>query len=80
MSKVFNIINGWKNLFLLLETDLAKERARSCTSCDEARSGTFEKFIGDQIIEIQGLKCRKCGCPLSAKLRSVNEKCPLNKW
>ena len=80
MGQMFNIINGWKNLFLMLETDLARERAKHCSSCDHARAGSFEKLIGDKIIEIKGLKCDLCRCPLSPKLRSTNEKCPLKKW
>lgn len=76
-----NIINGWKNLFYGLSTDLAKARANHCTGCNYAKIGTWEKLINDDdIIEIQGMKCQKCGCPLSAKLRSINEKCPINKW
>jgi hypothetical protein len=24
--------------------------------------------------------CKKCGCYLPAKTKSINEKCPINKW
>ena len=79
--KMMNIIDGWRNLLLGLENDLAKERSEHCTRCDHAKMGTYEKLIGEsKIIEIQGMKCEKCGCPLSAKLRSKNETCPIKKW
>lgn len=76
-----NIISGWKNLFYGLNTELARTRADHCTKCDHAKVGTWEKLINDdQIIEISGLKCDICKCPLSAKLRSTDEKCPINLW
>lgn len=79
--KAMNIINGWKNLFWNLETELAKQRADHCTKCEFAKMGTWNKIIADsKIIEIEGLKCTKCGCPLSAKLRSKKEICPIKKW
>lgn len=28
----------------------------------------------------QGLRCRKCGCWLRAKVRLAGEKCPAGKW
>lgn len=81
MIKPMNIIDGWKNLFLGLETELARTRADSCTSCEHAKTGTWEKLINDkQIIELSGLKCGVCKCPLAAKLRSTNENCPVGKW
>ena len=80
-KKIVNIRAGW-NLYLAGETDtLALTRSEICRACPFAAVGTFEKFMPDKTLkDIQGLKCKKCGCPLSAKLRSENEICPLGKW
>lgn len=78
--KILNIIQGWKAYLLEEENELAKERATECKKCEFAVVGTFETILKDTIEEIQGLKCKRCGCPLCAKLRSKNETCPENKW
>lgn len=79
--KMMNIISGWMNLFLGLETELAKERSKHCKLCEHAKMGSWNKIVNDEeIIEVQGLICGKCKCPLSAKLRSKNEVCPIKKW
>lgn len=81
MIKPMNIIDGWKNLFLNLNEELAEERAQHCTSCEFAKMGSWNKIIKDEhLVQIQGLTCGKCGCPLSAKLRSKKEVCPIKKW
>ncbi len=83
MFNVIHIINGWKNYtFPSDEVEkIAKERANICSKCDSAAHGTYEKLMPDwSIKEVQGLKCNKCGCPLSTKIRSIEENCPLNKW
>lgn len=80
VGKGTNIIKGWSSLLLGLNSDLARQRAVICKRCPEAVDGIFEEFINDEIVEIQGKKCGKCKCPLSAKLRSENENCPLGKW
>ena len=81
MAQIFNIIQGWKN-YLKNETDTnVLKKSAICENCPEAIIGTYEKFMPDESLkEIQGLKCDKCKCPLSTKLRSENETCPLGKW
>jgi hypothetical protein len=66
MSKLNNIIEGWKNvIFPNKEVEkIAYERAIICANCDKNKLNI----------------CSECGCPLVAKLRSINEKCPINKW
>lgn len=66
MSKLEKIIEGWKNvIFPSLEVKkIAIERANICSSCE------YNK------LEI----CSKCGCPLVAKIRSLKDNCPINKW
>ncbi len=81
MSKLKGIINGWSAYLKGEETALAKQRAKVCKKCPYVIMGSYEKLMPDYSIkEIQGLKCKKCGCPLSTKLRSENEKCPISNW
>lgn len=65
-SKVFEITSGWKNLmFPTPHTEkVAYARAGICAKCE------YNK----------GKKCGQCGCILSAKTRSMDSKCPVNKW
>lgn len=80
---MINIIQGWKNyLFENEEVEqIAKDRAAICQGCDSAVMGSYEQILPDfSIKEIKGLKCKECGCPLSTKLRALNEKCDLGKW
>jgi len=44
------------------------KKASICAGCPEA-----EKILGV-------LKCNACGCPLIAKTRSMDSKCPKGKW
>ena len=76
-----NIIKGWSK-YLKGETDLsALARAEICRECPSAVLGTYEQLMPDfKLKSVKGLKCQECGCPLSTKLRSINEKCDLDKW
>jgi len=81
MGGITNIIDGWKSYLKKERIDFAKARAEHCKKCHSAIIGTYETLLPDYSIkEIQGLKCKECGCPLSTKLRSKNEKCPLGNW
>ncbi|TYP71488.1 hypothetical protein [Aquimarina intermedia] len=81
MGQTFKIVRAWKNYISGKISNLERLRAKSCTTCDHAVVGTYEKLMPDfQLKEIQGLKCGKCNCPLSTKLRSETDKCPLGKW
>ena len=81
MGQISNIINGWKHYLKGSATDLEKERSKHCKDCSNAVIGTYEQLMPDfSLKEIQGLKCNVCKCPLSTKLRSKKEKCPLGKW
>lgn len=75
------ILTGWKNFILKSEVteSLAKQRAKLCSTCPSARQGKLLVFIKDSLTEIEGVYCQKCGCPLSAKVRS-NDICPIQKW
>ena len=82
MSKLSNIINGWVNyVFPKKEVEtLAKVRAKICAKCTEAKEGNYEILKDGELKEIQGMMCGLCKCPLSTKLRSEQEKCPIDKW
>jgi hypothetical protein len=82
MSKLSNILNGWENFISKSEVTekLAKQRAIICNTCESNVKSKLLIFVKDELKEIEGHKCNECQCPLSAKIRSVNEKCDLNKW
>lgn len=83
MKKINNILSGWKSFLIKSEVteQLAKDRATECEKCDDAvYSETIDAFINDDIKKVSGYICSLCSCPLSAKLRSKNEKCPKNFW
>lgn len=65
-QKVFEIIQGWKNYTFKNPhvEKIAHARAGICSTCD---------FNVNK-------KCSKCGCILSVKTRSMDSKCPVNKW
>lgn len=66
MSRLSEITEGWSKLiFKDKHTEqVAHARAAICSSCPE----------------INGKTCSKCGCFLSAKVRSMKSKCPINNW
>lgn len=82
MGKLANIIQGWKNYLFESKDieDLAIERAHFCAKCPFAEEGIVPDLIDDRIEDVQGMVCNKCYCPLSAKLRSPEESCPIGKW
>ena len=71
IQKFKNIIKGFTN-FLKAKADvadeeveeLAKLRYSQCMRCPEKK----------------GENCGACGCVLGAKVRVLEESCPLNKW
>lgn len=82
MSKVNNILSGWKNFIAKSEVseEIAVKRAVHCVSCVELKEGRLLNLIKDDLKEIEGFYCGLCYCLLSAKLRSEKETCPINKW
>lgn len=81
-NKLVSIYTGWKNyVFPSPEIEkLAKKRARSCSQCLKAKKMKVEIIKDGSIKEIEDLCCSLCSCPLSTKLRSQKEVCPLKKW
>jgi hypothetical protein len=82
MSKINNILSGWKNFIAKSEVseEIAVQRAVHCVSCVELKEGRLLNLIKDDLKEIEGFYCGLCYCPLSAKLRSEKETCLINKW
>lgn len=85
--KISNILDGWKNFISKSEVTekLASDRALECIGCEHAKfSKSIEIFVKDDFKEIEGYVCMGCDgpikCPLSAKIRSINEQCPIGKW
>lgn len=76
--QISNIINGWGNYFNDIE--IPKNKLSECMICEFAITKKYLTFVKDSFKEIEGKVCDKCKCPLSAKLRSENEKCPIDKW
>jgi hypothetical protein len=79
-----NIIAGWSNLAFpdpQVEA-LAKKRAEICASCPFAVfvDGIHTVVKDNKTENIRGLKCGKCGCPLSAKVRAPHDSCPEGRW
>lgn len=87
MDNAKDILNGWKNFISKSEVseDVAIKRAKKCAKCKhKSFSKTLKAFVKDDLIEVEGYVCMKCDgilkCPLSAKVRSKNVKCPDNLW
>jgi len=78
-----NILNGWQNFIFKSEVTEAmkNERGAHCVGCEYKHfSKTLQAFVKDDLIEVEGFVCDKCHCPLSAKLLSINENCPIGLW
>lgn len=83
-KKLQNIVNGWYHLAIQnpVVEKVAMERANICATCPfaEMSSGVHTIVIDNKTTHIRGLKCTKCGCPLSAKVRSSKDYCPIGRW
>lgn len=82
VQKLRSIVKGWSGYIFESEEieAMAKLRAVECAKCPNAVKGLHDKILDDRIDKVEGMVCNECKCPLSAKLRSEDEKCPLNKW
>jgi hypothetical protein len=68
--KYLRIVEGWRNVLWpdpQIEV-IAIKRSEICNGCDKV------KWICGVAI------CSLCGCPLTAKCRSLSEKCGDGKW
>ncbi len=65
-DKLRSIYDGWKHIvWSSKEVEaVAMERAKICSECALSKMSF----------------CKQCGCYIPAKIRSMTEKCPINKW
>jgi hypothetical protein len=79
-----NIIAGWANLAFPSERveKVAMQRASICSTCPHAvmLNGTHTITVDGVSTNVKGMKCDMCGCPLSAKIRALEDRCPIGKW
>lgn len=84
LEKLQHIVDGWTNLIIEdpVAEEIALHRASICASCPFAEevSGLSMIAVDNRTKQIKGMKCSRCGCPLSAKVRSLNDHCPEGKW
>jgi hypothetical protein len=84
IQKLRAITGGWKN-YLFKNKEAEEEASRRAEICAECPSASFVDGM-DEIVsdpdnpKIEGVKCLKCGCPLSSKIRAMEDSCPLGKW
>lgn len=74
MSKIGEILEGWKNVIwedAEIEK-IAKTRLETCAECD--KRSNYPQNVS------MFSKCLECGCVIQAKARCKNCTCPLNKW
>jgi len=69
--KIKNVIDGWKHVLVEDKAieEMAAKRLQICSECPN-------KTRLMDIVDVCGL----CHCPLLAKIRSIDENCPLSKW
>jgi hypothetical protein len=84
-GKLKRIAAGWFNVMFKdpRTEELAIKRAKECADCEEAVESDTLSYAVEEKGEtkvIQGLVCGQCNCPLSAKTRSPQEWCPIDKW
>lgn len=82
MGKISFIIQGWKNyVFESPEIEKsAKQKAKTCASCEHAVMSVWDDVLPDTtLVEIKGMKCDLCDCPLSTLLRS-DKPCKIGKF
>jgi hypothetical protein len=83
-SKLRAIVQGYRNYKFPIPSleILANERATICSECPHCIENAVLKVVlpDKRIRKIEGAKCDVCKCPLSAKVRSLSEKCPKDNW
>lgn len=68
--KLSEIFEGWVNVAFKKEEveTIAKKRVEACNSCPSKKNNSVYDYCGE------------CHCPLIAKIRSLENNCPLGKW
>ena len=76
------ILDGWRNYaFKNKEVEAsAKAKAEICATCENAVMSVWDDVLPDTtLVEVKGMKCNICDCPLSTLLRS-KKPCAINKF
>lgn len=77
MSKLSQVIEGWKNHLIPPEnmkefiSMVSKDRMEICNICPENSKNKSKSMIA---------LCSLCGCPLITKTKALTAGCPINKW
>lgn len=81
-EKLKNIVDGWKNYSFPSDQveAVAKERASICSTCVNAVHSEFVDFLDFKAVEMKGMVCDKCKCPITKAVRAMNYSCPIYKW
>lgn len=83
--KFNDIVDGFSYLIMTdpKVEEVAKSRAAICAECP------FAKYIGSHKTTVvvnkkqytyKSMKCEVCGCALAAKVRAMDDSCPITKW
>lgn len=83
--KYNDIVDGFSYLVM---TDpkveqIAKERAAICSECPQATYIGKHKstvVVNNKQHSYKSMKCKVCGCALAAKVRAMNDSCPIGLW
>lgn len=62
---------------------VAKQRAKKCAVCPHADYINKHKstvIVGSDVYSVKSMKCKVCGCALSAKVRAMDSECPRGFW
>ncbi len=73
LKNLRQIVEGYSNLIMNYERDIAFERSKICAECP-----LFENGFCSKNKEFNGIK--GCSCLISAKSRCLNCTCPLDSW
>ena len=70
MGSIKEILEGWGSLMLKPydNAEVVEPRLNACNRCEIRTGSLCDKRKGG------------CGCVIPAKVRSMDSKCPINKW
>jgi hypothetical protein len=83
--KYGDIVDGFSYLIMTdpKVEEVAKERASICAKCPHASYIAGHKntvVVEQKEYTYKSMKCNACECALAAKVRAMDNHCPLNKW
>lgn len=83
--KYNDIVDGFSYLVMTdpKVEEVAKKRAAICSTCPHATYIGKHKstvVVNDKQHSYKSMKCNVCGCALAAKVRAMNDSCPIDLW